>query len=191
MGVFDALPLEPQPPPVRETFPPPAWPSWASRPTGVFGAFVPASPRPVSTPDAVVIIDGLMAYPEGFEFTLSAWAPDDTVSLPPFPHWYRDRATAEWPPGVVRVGVAFADGRMASNLIEDIDESVRSGGAVLRRAGESTRLSKVQYWVGPLPPPGAVTLFVEWPAHGMVETAIELDGDAIRHAAARADVVWE
>lgn len=189
MGEFDALPLEPTP--VREASSPPAWPSWAGRPPGVLGAFVPASPRSVSTSDAVVIIDGLMAYPEGFEFTLSAWAPDDTASLPPFPHWYRDRATAEWPPGVLRVGVAFADGRRASNLTVDIDEAVRSGGVVLRRVDESSRLSKVQYWVGPLLPPGAVTLFVGWPAHGMVETAIELDGDAIRDAAARADVVWE
>ena len=38
-------------------------------------------------------------------------------------------------------------------------------------------------WVHPLPPDGPVTFVVSWLEQGVAETAVELDGAAIREAA--------
>lgn len=191
MGLFESLPRKPpavrQPPAVR------SWPSWVHRRAGVLGAFVAVPRRAVTTSEAVVVADRFIAYPEGFEFTLSVWAPNDRAPLPPFPHWHQGRTTPGLPPGVLRLGVAFADGRATTNLRILDDDSEPADGPVMDLVDEVgyTPHWEVRHWVGPLPPPGAVTLFVEWPAQGIVETAMEFDADAIREAAAGANVVWE
>lgn len=190
VGLFESLPIEPrpasQPPAVR------SWPSWSQRPAGVLGAFVALPRRAVATSEAVLVADRFIAYPEGFEFTLSVWAPNDRAALPPFPHWHRDRRTPEVPPGILRIGVVFADGRATTNLGILAGDTVPGDGPVLDLVDEDGYKPhwEVRHWVGPLPPPGAVTLVVEWPAQGIVETAMAFDGDAIREAAASADVVW-
>ena len=102
------------------------------------------------------------------------------------------RSTPELPPDVLRLGVAFSDGRAATNL-PAFDDPVPTEGPVLTSLDEDGYRPhwEVQHWVGPQPPPGALTLFVEWPAQGIAETAMEFDGDAIRESAACAEVVWE
>lgn len=43
-------------------------------------------------------------------------------------------------------------------------------------------------WVEPLPPTGPLGLLCEWPAKGIPETRVDLDGRAVRDAASRAVV---
>jgi hypothetical protein len=47
------------------------------------------------------------------------------------------------------------------------------------------------YWLWPLPPPGTVTLFVEWPALGVPLSSAVLDADAIANAAAQSSPLWD
>ncbi len=138
--------------------------------------------------------DRFIAFPEGFEFTLLVWSPNEPGrTLPPFPHWYWDRSSPEIPPDVIRLGVTYPDGRRATNLnwLADVQGLNREGPVLypLDEAGWQPHWEQ-EYWVGPSPPPGPVSLVVEWPAHHIAETSVELDGAAIHVAAAEADVVW-
>jgi hypothetical protein len=46
------------------------------------------------------------------------------------------------------------------------------------------------YWIWPLPPPGAVTFVCEWPKLEIPESQATIEGEAIREAAGRAERVW-
>jgi hypothetical protein len=46
------------------------------------------------------------------------------------------------------------------------------------------------YWIWPLPPPGAVTFVCEWPKLEIPETQATIEGEALREAAGRAERVW-
>ncbi len=97
-------------------------------------------------------------------------------------------------PEQLRFGVAFSDGRKATNLgprrppSEDPPEiSLSRGGG----GGGGSRGFEFGYWVYPLPPPGKITLAVEWPARGLAEVRHELDAAPILEAAARSEELWE
>jgi len=57
-------------------------------------------------------------------------------------------------------------------------------------SGGSERRWDGLFWVHPLPPDGPVTSVASWPGYGVTETRAELDGAAIRAAAARAVILW-
>jgi hypothetical protein len=47
------------------------------------------------------------------------------------------------------------------------------------------------YWCFPLPPPGPMTVYVEWADQGIEETAVSFDTGLIRESAPRAITLWE
>ena len=47
------------------------------------------------------------------------------------------------------------------------------------------------YWCFPLPPPGTMTIYADWPDQGLDEVAIPFDADRIRAAAQDAVTLWE
>jgi hypothetical protein len=94
----------------------------------------------------------------------------------------------------LRLALQYADGTVATNLQwprfdrpdeEPIGPILMSGGG----GGGGHRYDQ-QYWVHPLPPPGPIKLYCQWPAHGIDETSVEFDGELIRTAAARAVRLW-
>lgn len=46
-------------------------------------------------------------------------------------------------------------------------------------------------WLWPLPSPGPLRIYVEWPALHIALTHVELDADAIREAAGRSQGLWD
>ena len=102
----------------------------------------------------------------------------------------------------VRVGFALSDGRRAA--------AIGHGGTVLRLRAAATEDDAEEEPVGlwplggggsghertmrfrttELPPAGPVTIVVEWVAGNIPETAIELDGTAIRSAGLAAEPIW-
>jgi len=190
MSFFDSIPPPPPPPePVRQRRP--AW----QQPDAVIPGSVAGELMLIRTGQVAVAIGSVRAYPNGFEFTahvrLRGADEDEPVWHDPFDrHGRRGRQ----PPGeVLRLGLLYADGRRAATTShwwpgEDADP----GRLVLQQGGSggNARRWDGQFWVHPLPPEGPVTFVASWPEYGAAETGAELDGQAIREAAARAVILW-
>lgn len=192
MGFFDRLP--PTPPPEPEPEPPrPAW----LKPEAVIAAVVAEQRLLARTDDAVVAITGLLAYPTGFEFTLSAVLRREDRRghmADPVLHGWPGRHDEEPPPAeFLRLGVQFADGRVATNLNRPpFRPDAQPAGPLLLPdgGGGGGRRYDMTYWVWPLPPPGPVAFICQWPAHGIPESRVEIDAQLILDAAARAVDLW-
>lgn len=112
--------------------------------------------------DALVLLRSAVVYSNGFElFIEPRWRPNPEDPLGP-ERFHDVRSDA-----FLRIGLAYADGLRGTNLDEDWDDEP-SGKIVL-----SGHRSK--YWVRPLPPPGPVTVVIEWPAYGIAETHTDVE----------------
>jgi hypothetical protein len=96
--------------------------------------------------------------------------------------WDRGRGTARF-----LLGVELADGRRGSSV-----PGRSSEGVVFSSRGGSGGDSSVRqrWWLSPLPPDGPLTVVVRCPELGLAETAVELDGTAIRRAAEQVVELW-
>jgi hypothetical protein len=151
------------------------------------------------TDDAVVAVTGLMAYPTGFEFVLTAVLRHEDrrsrIFDPGLQHgWLGGRDDEPLPPEFLRLGVQFADGGVASNLDRRAfpRPDTEPAGPILIAdgGGGGGRRYDMRYWVWPLPPPGPVGFICEWPAHGVAESRMDIDARLILDAAARAVSPW-
>lgn len=106
------------------------------------------------------------------------------------------------PETFLRVGIEFPDAQRASNLSDprrrfwsQPDERpegpvlLQSGGGAGQAGSGRVSMNPV-YWLWPLPPPGVLKLFVEWPGLDIALTSAELDGEAILAAASRSESFW-
>jgi hypothetical protein len=153
---------------------------------------IAAGQRLAASSSAVIDLDALQCWPDGVGISLRAL--------------YRfARGLPGVPPGLrpprrdgLHVGVALADGRHATYVDggrrsaridrqRDEDEPVllMSTGSMW---GRFHRL--LELYMAPLPPEGPLTLVVQWLEHEIEETHTELDGSAIRAAAATVTDVW-
>jgi hypothetical protein len=94
------------------------------------------------------------------------------------------------------LGVRYADGRGAVlDLFCRYLATLPAGGAfpVLEPggAGSTDTEAELEVHLYGLPEQGSITLVWRWEAVGVPESSLELDGDALRAAAARALVLWE
>ena len=205
MGFFDDLKL-PGGPDYEDDYSTPEW--WAAPEDWVAGV-VPAELVLARNDDAAVYVTRIAAYPQGFEFdaVLATRKPmrarESFLDLIYDP----DRPEGEIPPELLRLGVAFSDGRRASSF----GEMVGGTSTVLAAAGEDEdqpdperdiimeagggsggmRHSTQSYWVWPLPAPGALTFVCEWPAFEIGEATAEIDAERVREASRRARSVWD
>jgi len=94
----------------------------------------------------------------------------------------------------LRLGLLYADGRRGATTgghwRPDRDDD--PGRLVVEHgsSGGSARRWDGNFWVHPLPPDGPVTFVASWPEYEAAETRAQLDGAAIRAAAARAVILW-
>ncbi|TCJ36428.1 hypothetical protein E0504_23650 [Parafrankia sp. BMG5.11] len=56
--------------------------------------------------------------------------------------------------------------------------------------GRAPDVHRLRYWLWPLPPAGPLTLVVDFPARGLAESRVTVDGSALRAAAERAVTLW-
>ena len=84
------------------------------------------------------------------------------------------------------LGLEFGDGRRVTNLRADADGIVfHQGGG----GGGDTAIDQ-SWWLSPLPPPGPLRIVVRCDPLGVPETVTELDGSAVRAAAADVVELW-
>jgi hypothetical protein len=97
----------------------------------------------------------------------------------------------------LRLGVGFADGRRTSiedqvgrmwNPLEPPD-----GPLLMFRGGSGGGGNRfeMRLWLWPLPPPGDLTLALEWSSRGVPETIHVIDAQTILDAAERAEHLWD
>jgi hypothetical protein len=171
------------------------------KPEHILPASAPGEAAVIRTPDAAVWVGSIQVYPNGFAFTVRVVRrelPDGSARLGrPFGREYRnpDPFEAEDRNAGLRFGIEYADGRrtaMGQGLPTLFREPRDDRDLWLEQnGGGGSELNWQQdLWLSPLPPDGPVTLVASWPDAGVTEQRGELDGTAIRSAAARAVELW-
>jgi len=162
------------------------------------GGVVPVELVVARSEQAAVVVRGIVAYPDGFNFTLEACL-HRSVKLGrrrrPF------HASGRWdddggPLGdeVLRFGISWPDGGRATNL--DYwgrgwaDATEPAHGMEEGSGGGSDRHYSWEYWAWPLPAEGPLQFVCEWPAYQIPETFAAVDGEVLNEAASRAFPIW-
>ena len=166
-----------------------------SRPGGppddMLGETVPVGRSLVRSDSVLVVLDRVVAYPEGFELYVSVRTRDEQVAGATEPMHPRSwSGTTAFPGESLRLGVVFADGRRS--FTDNFAQGTRASGimlAPLNGVGTTARFDQ-RFWVRPLPPTGPVGLIVEWKARGIAETGVEIPAEVIIEAASRATRIW-
>jgi hypothetical protein len=147
----------------------------------------------VARSDTVAIVVGPMrVWPEGLVVNVNAVTRDAGFApLRPLPRELYREAGRSWPPPeLLRFGVAYADGKRATNL--DVVDYRPPHGVWLQARGLSGGSGgfSSEYWLSPLPRNGQVVFVCEWPEYGVDEASVKVDAAAIQAAAGRAHGVW-
>jgi hypothetical protein len=158
-----------------------------NRPENEMPTALPMNRLLLRTPEVAVALLGLQAYTTGVAFQLAARARmvGGTVGENRLNDLFWDHRSDG---ARFLFGVEFPDGRRASTL----SRPGISGDLVFHAgAGSGGRTSVDQeWWLSPLPPEGPLRVVARCPEIGLEETAVELDGTAIRRAGEAATVLW-
>jgi hypothetical protein len=144
---------------------------------------VPVALLVARTTTHAVLVDGLLAYPTGFDFDLAV------RRRPGHPRHHRHHEH-RWGYDL-RLEVRFADGRTADN---DPRRWPRPSGdqppdpPLLYQSTSGPDGGHV--WLWGLPPPGPLTFACEWPAQQIPPSEAALDAGLVLEAAARATSLW-
>jgi hypothetical protein len=158
-------------------------PAWARGPAGMVPGAVAVTLLVARTDTHAVLVDGLLAYPTGFDFDLVV------RRRPGRPREHRDQDHL-WDHGS-HLEVRFADGRSADN---DPLRWPRASGdqapdpPLLYQSTSSPDGGHV--WLWGLPPPGPLVFACHWPAGQIPPSQAELDAVLVLEAAARAQTLW-
>lgn len=158
-------------------------------PPGTIPVTVPGDAVLVRTPSMVVLAGAIMAFRNGFEFTLLTLfdtrrqqAPVDFALQP------EDRHRETW------LTIRYSDGRSrAADLNVNTPEDLPEGPHLTMQDGvmHSTEgWGAIRWWVSPLPPPGPVELAIHLNGNTRPTGVGRLDGSALARAAALAEVSW-
>ena len=135
------------------------------------------------TRDAAIAVVGLQVYSTGVGVTLAVRVRERVDGL----HGLSELVFGPDRGGLL-VGIGLADGRrVASGGVPRNDPDL-----VWQSSSGSSgdRTADQEWWLSPLPPDGPLTFVVRCAELGIEETATELDGTAIRAAAAGVVELW-
>lgn len=143
------------------------------------------------TGNAAVVVTGLHVYDTGFLLHLGA------ITRRPMTR-RRFQVMTDWageetvPDELLRFGVQFAGGGVATNLDTDRRTARPPAGPTLVSDGMSGGPSRIDeaFIVQPLPPAGPLRLVCQWPIFDIGETSAEIPGDRIRDAAGHVRRLW-
>jgi hypothetical protein len=151
---------------------------------------------------AVVALRSATAYSPGVVFDFVALAHDlsDHQASSLFHEQHLAGGVEEPPDAFLRVGLEFADGTRVSNLGRgrgSPDPAEEPDGPVLNQCGGGGGWAgggrvdmQHSYWLWPLPPPGSLRIYVEWPALDLPLSSVDVDSGPLRAAASRSLTLW-
>jgi hypothetical protein len=163
------------------------------------GGVVPVEVVVARSDKAAVVVRGIVAYPDGFAFTLESFLHRSVRRrrrghrpFPVFGQWSDEDETIG--DEMLRFGVSWPDGGRATNL--DYwgpgwpDATEPAHGLEEGSGGGSDRHYSWEYWAWPLPTDGELQFVCEWPAYGIPESFAPVDATVFVEAATRAFPVW-
>lgn len=177
-----------------------ARPIWVGPPDDELGVCVPQALVLGRSPRAVVALRHLTAYSTGLSFEFLALARGlrerEAQRLMHEQHMLDDEPSDS----VLRFGIELGDGSRVSNLMDrrrlwgspgppEQPILMQHGGGSGSTGGGDITL-RPGYWLWPLPPPGVIALYVEWPALGIELGRTELDAEPILAAAGESLRLW-
>lgn len=182
------------PPPRREPEREYRQPDWLGPPENELGVPVALRVLLARTEKVAVALLDVVGFTSGLEFALEVRLREHDELSDPFGMRLQQslRGGSELPDDVLRFGFELSDGRRVTNLAGFPSFDDRPAGPVLiqRGGGGGNRSWSFKYWLWPLPPGGPLTVVVEWPAHDVALTRIELDAEPLLDAAANSEVLW-
>jgi hypothetical protein len=168
-------------------------PIWTGPSELVLGGWVSAQRLLAKTDDVAVVLRGVGAYPNGFEVHVSF------LGRPPQDPQLHQQFFARLHLGRgPRFGLEFSDGRRAGHStprggfdVAKDENGIPTEPVVMPRGGGGGGGEwKQSFWVWPLPSPGRLVLYFDWPDQGIEETAVVLDGTELRQAGEHAIELW-
>jgi hypothetical protein len=178
-----------RPPPVEDPGPPAPSPPWMGPPHGMLPGVAAVELVLASNERAAVYIGRCSVYPTGFELEVRVLvrpgADDPDPSLNGVYHRPGRGSTYE---EMLRFGVAFSDGRKATNVSGAGRGPGEPTAPVLwgMGGGGGGGVWRQDFWVWPLPPAGPLGFVCEWPAAGIQLNRKEIDAQLLLDAGARA-----
>lgn len=168
----------------------PPVPTWPEIPDDELGVAVPMQHVVASGDEAAVVLSSCVAYTTGFQLGVGIRkkrAPEP-IRYPPGPRHAPPEMSLD-------VGVRFSDGRESTSAGwgrgPTLKDPEPAGPVIGRRSGGGGgRHWDMNYWVWPLPPGGPLTITCHWPAGGVPDGSVEVDGSAIREAGGRSQKLW-
>lgn len=182
----------PPPPPQRPGQMPPQ-PPWLGPPANELGVPVAVRPLVAKTEDVAVALAGVAAFSTGLAFRLEVRLRTDDGDdfSDPFGMHVRHHTSAVSIDDVLRFGFEFSDGRRVTNLGGFPAAEAQQAPVLMERGGGGGGRSwGFDYWLWPLPPPGVLTVAVEWAARGIELTRVALEAGPLLEAAAQAEKLW-
>jgi len=188
----------PEPPPERHERP-----EWLGPPFGELGAAVPLGLVLGRSDRGGVAVSHALAFSTGVSFELTAFAgglkPAEANRV-----FHEQHAAGagvdELPDGFLRFGIELPDGQRVSNAGDRrrlFAGAGEPGGAVLVPGGggggqssDTTIAWHHSFWLWPLPAPGRLTLYTEWPIAGLTVAHADVDTAPLLAAAATATRLW-
>jgi hypothetical protein len=176
-------------------------------PDDELGVAVPMQHRIASGEEAVVVLTACVAYTSGFSLGIG-------IRKKREPEPVRFPAAGGFPPPrpsepdemSLEIGIRFSDGRETDRFGRGLSDEVTSwyrawhegqnpptpAGPIIGPGGGGGggRRWDMTYWIYPLPPDGPMTITCRWPAGGVPEGAVEVDGTAIRGAGLNSEELW-
>ena len=165
-------------------------PPWFGPPENELGVPVQTRLLLARTEKVALALVDTVAYSTGLEFGLEVRLRETDELSDPFGMRYR--RPGELRDDVLRFGFELADGRRVANLggFTPIDEERRDPVLMQRGGSGGNRSWSFRYWLWPLPPPGTLTVVIQWPSEGVQLTRFELAAEPLLEAAAESEQLW-
>lgn len=173
-----------------------AWQRQHQPPSNEIGVTVPLDLVLGRTNDVAVVLTNALVHTTGLLLTVAARGRVPLVLSPgglgQVPHKVLGDGQTD---SRLMLGVEFADGRRASNLLPRRPPGVTADDrhpmlALIGGNGVADRYD-ARWWLRPLPPVGPVRVVCAWPVHDLPETITQLNGDQLQAAASQVQVLWE
>lgn len=171
---------------------------WLRRPSGMLAGVVPFELIIGRSPQAVVTLIGMRAFPTGLAMTLGVAVRKHLrhrdLNAEVFDGPYRHDRDEAWLRGRLKWGFELSDGIRVTNLdlswMGDVSQRpehpVLSGGS----GGGDDREVEREYWLWPLPPAGSTKVICQWLDFGISQTTQRFDTTPMVEAAKRAAPLW-